>query len=106
MHHENTYNENWKKKIQLRGNNSVCAGAFQLLYGRAPAQLRENTELHPIQKFIKICFGGAAYRPVGSSNFLIIIMFHAFVHETLNLTKHMTKGTLVCKMSVKRGLSH
>jgi hypothetical protein len=30
------------KKFQLRGNNSVCAGAFHLLRGRAPAQLRGN----------------------------------------------------------------
>jgi hypothetical protein len=30
------------EKIQLRGNNSVCAGAFQLLRGRATAQLRGN----------------------------------------------------------------
>jgi hypothetical protein len=28
--------------FQLHGNSSVCAGAFQLLYGRAPAQLRGN----------------------------------------------------------------
>jgi hypothetical protein len=33
------------EKFQLRGKNSVCAGAFQLLRGRAPAQLRGNTEL-------------------------------------------------------------
>jgi hypothetical protein len=25
------------EKFQLRGNNSVCAGAFELLHGRAPA---------------------------------------------------------------------
>jgi hypothetical protein len=30
------------EKCQLRGNNSVCVGAFQLLRGRAPAQLRGN----------------------------------------------------------------
>jgi hypothetical protein len=30
------------EKLQLRGNNSVCAGAFQLLRGRATAQLRGN----------------------------------------------------------------
>jgi hypothetical protein len=30
------------EKTQLRGNNSVCAGAFQFLRGRAPAQLRGN----------------------------------------------------------------
>jgi hypothetical protein len=28
------------EKLQLLGNNSVCAGAFQLLRGRAVAQLR------------------------------------------------------------------
>jgi hypothetical protein len=28
------------EKFQLRGNNSDCAGAFQLLRGRVPAQLR------------------------------------------------------------------
>jgi hypothetical protein len=26
----------------MRGNNSLCTGAFQLLRGRAPAQLRGN----------------------------------------------------------------
>jgi hypothetical protein len=31
------------EKFQLRGNNSVCAEAFQLLRGPAPAQLRGNT---------------------------------------------------------------
>jgi hypothetical protein len=41
MHNKNIYNESWK--IQLRGNNSAWAGAFQLLRGRAPAQLRGNT---------------------------------------------------------------
>jgi hypothetical protein len=30
------------EKFQLRGNNLVWAGAFQLLRGRAPAQLRGN----------------------------------------------------------------
>jgi hypothetical protein len=29
-------------KFQLCGNNSACAGAFQLWRGRAPAQLRGN----------------------------------------------------------------
>jgi hypothetical protein len=33
-------------KFQLRGNSSVCAGAFQLLRGRAPAQLRGNIVNH------------------------------------------------------------
>jgi hypothetical protein len=32
------------EKPQLHGNNSVCAGAFQLLCVRAPAQLKGNTE--------------------------------------------------------------
>jgi hypothetical protein len=32
------------EKFQLRGNNSVYAGAFQLLRGCAPAQLRGNVE--------------------------------------------------------------
>jgi hypothetical protein len=27
------------EKFQMRSNNSVCAGAFQLLRGREPAQL-------------------------------------------------------------------
>jgi hypothetical protein len=27
------------EKFQLRGNNSACAGAFQLLRGRAPSRL-------------------------------------------------------------------
>jgi hypothetical protein len=30
------------EKYQLRGNNSVCVEAFQLLRGRASAQLRGN----------------------------------------------------------------
>jgi hypothetical protein len=30
------------EKFHMRGNNSVYAGAFQLLRGRAPAQLRGN----------------------------------------------------------------
>jgi hypothetical protein len=34
------------EKFQLCGNNSVCAVAFQLLRGRAPAQLRGNTDGH------------------------------------------------------------
>jgi hypothetical protein len=29
-------------KFQLRGNDSECAGTFQLLRGRAPAQLKGN----------------------------------------------------------------
>jgi hypothetical protein len=28
--------------VQLRGNNSLRAGAFQLLHGRVPAQLSGN----------------------------------------------------------------
>jgi hypothetical protein len=32
------------EKYQLRCNNSVCAEAFPLLRGRAPAQLRGNIE--------------------------------------------------------------
>jgi hypothetical protein len=32
------------EKFQLCGNNSVCAGEFQLLRGRASAQLRGNVE--------------------------------------------------------------
>jgi hypothetical protein len=32
------------EKFQLRGHNSVCAGAFQSLRGRAPAHLRGNIE--------------------------------------------------------------
>jgi hypothetical protein len=30
------------EKFQLRGNSSLCAGAFPLLRGRAPAKLRGN----------------------------------------------------------------
>jgi hypothetical protein len=30
------------EKFQVRGNNSVRAGAFQVLHGRAPVQLRGN----------------------------------------------------------------
>jgi hypothetical protein len=36
-------------KLQLRGNSSVCAGAFQLLRGRTPAHLKGNTELEYIR---------------------------------------------------------
>jgi hypothetical protein len=32
------------EKFQQRGNNSVCGGAFQILRGRAPAQLRGNID--------------------------------------------------------------
>jgi hypothetical protein len=32
------------EQFQLRGNNSVCAGAFQLLHGSASAQLRGNID--------------------------------------------------------------
>jgi hypothetical protein len=32
------------EKSQLRGKNSVCAGAFELLRGYAPAQLRGNID--------------------------------------------------------------
>jgi hypothetical protein len=35
------------EKFQLRGNNLVRAGAFQLLRGRAPTQLRVNIVPHP-----------------------------------------------------------
>jgi hypothetical protein len=35
------------EKFQLRGNNSVCAGAFQLLRSRAPAQLGGNNAHKP-----------------------------------------------------------
>jgi hypothetical protein len=38
------------KKFQRPGNNSVCAGAFQLLRGRAPAQLGGNIARPPIQR--------------------------------------------------------
>jgi hypothetical protein len=30
------------EKLQLRDNNSMCAGTFQSLRGRAPAQIRGN----------------------------------------------------------------
>jgi hypothetical protein len=36
------------EKFQLRGNNSVCAGAFQLLRGRATAQFRGNILGKPV----------------------------------------------------------
>jgi hypothetical protein len=32
------------EKFQLRGKHSVCVGAFQLLRGCAPAQLRGNID--------------------------------------------------------------
>jgi hypothetical protein len=32
------------EKFQLRGNNTVCAGEFQILRSRAPAQFRGNIE--------------------------------------------------------------
>jgi hypothetical protein len=38
------------EKFQLRGNNSVCVGAFQLLRDRAPTQLRGNNEWHVSQR--------------------------------------------------------
>jgi hypothetical protein len=36
------------EKIQLRGNNSACAGIYQLLRGRSPAHLRDNIALHSV----------------------------------------------------------
>jgi hypothetical protein len=43
------------EKFHLRDNDSVCAGAFQLLRGRAPAQLRGNTvSLHNRRPHYKI----------------------------------------------------
>jgi hypothetical protein len=42
------------EKFQLRSNNSVCVGAFQLLCGRAPAQLVGNiadkTHIHALSR--------------------------------------------------------
>jgi hypothetical protein len=38
------------EKFELRGNNSVCAGAFHLLRGRAPAQLRRNIAIDIVAK--------------------------------------------------------
>jgi hypothetical protein len=37
------------RKFQLRGNNSVCVGEFQLLRGRAIAHLRGNIARHLIK---------------------------------------------------------
>jgi hypothetical protein len=34
------------EKFQLHGNNSACAATFQLLRGRAPAQLRGKIGIH------------------------------------------------------------
>jgi hypothetical protein len=49
------------EKFQLRGNKSVCAGAFQLLRGVAPAQFRGNigcmetrTFLNTVRKVISL----------------------------------------------------
>jgi hypothetical protein len=42
MQNKNVYHEN--EKFQLHGNNSVCVGALQLLFGRTPAQLRGHLE--------------------------------------------------------------
>jgi hypothetical protein len=41
------------EEFQLRGNNSVCVRAFQLLCGCAPMQLRGNIVLH-----LTVCEGG------------------------------------------------
>jgi hypothetical protein len=38
---------NKTEKFQLRGNNSLCAEALQLLCGRSPAQLRGNPGTFP-----------------------------------------------------------
>jgi hypothetical protein len=40
------------EKLQLRGNNSVYAGAFQLLGGRTAAQLRGNIDLYASQMYL------------------------------------------------------
>jgi hypothetical protein len=39
------------EKFQRRGNNSVCAGAFRLLRGCAPAQLRGNIASSATKKY-------------------------------------------------------
>jgi hypothetical protein len=50
------------EKFQLRGNNSLCAEAFQLLRGRAPAQLRGNVAQDPGFRAAK---GSTRLRPHG-----------------------------------------
>jgi hypothetical protein len=40
------------EKFQLRGNSSMCAGAFQLRRGRVHAQLRGNIDLRMHYQYI------------------------------------------------------
>jgi hypothetical protein len=42
------------EQFKLRGNYSVCAGAFRLLHGLAPAQLRGNIACKVISIALKI----------------------------------------------------
>jgi hypothetical protein len=74
------------EKFQLRGNNSVCAGAFQLLGGCAPVQLRGNItsvqgSSHVLQVF-------TPYHCSSSPRlllFLITACFVAFINSRQNL---------------------
>jgi hypothetical protein len=61
--------------IQLRGNNSVCAVAFQLLRGRAPVQLRRNIDYGYLGIFTDWI---ARTRLVVGTGTFIVIMFKAF----------------------------
>jgi hypothetical protein len=56
------------EKFQLRGNNSVCTGAFRLLRGRAPAQLRGNNA-------ISLRFGLNSVQLVPTTIYLVIMIF-------------------------------
>jgi hypothetical protein len=57
-------------KLQLRGNNSVCAGAFQLLLGRAPAHLRGNIDHNTVR--------GLGY------DLFVPDSFHFLIRQTFN----------------------
>jgi hypothetical protein len=49
------------ENFQLRVNNSVCAGAFQLLRGLAAAQLRGNVAAGPLSLLRAVILGRACF---------------------------------------------
>jgi hypothetical protein len=69
------------EKFQLHGNNSLCAAAFQLLRGRAPAQLRGNIVL----VFLSILF----YFIYQNSNALVFSQFQWLISAERKITQNM-----------------
>jgi hypothetical protein len=76
------------RKFQLRGNNSVCAGAFQLLRGRAPAQLRGNIAENP-----------QILRATVQNSVAIATWLSRFVHPCSKHHEKMLAANSLCKKS-------